>query len=52
MTGPGIDPVESVLRRDRLLVAGALVVIIALAWAWLLTGAGTGMSPLAMHGEG
>ncbi|MGI9423481.1 MAG: DUF2182 domain-containing protein [Hyphomicrobiaceae bacterium] len=38
------SPVESLLRRDRLIVSTGLIIIIALSWAWLLSGAGTGMS--------
>jgi predicted metal-binding membrane protein len=34
---------ESVLRRDRLFVAGGLSLVVALAAAWLLTGAGMDM---------
>ena len=37
---------EAVLARHRALVIGALIVLIALAWAWLVSGAGTGMRPL------
>ncbi len=39
---------EAALRRDRLLVVGALVVVVAMAWGWLLAGAGMGMSALEM----
>jgi predicted metal-binding membrane protein len=35
---------EAVLRRDRQLVAGGLIAVIAMAWLWILVGAGTGMS--------
>jgi len=35
--------VESVLRRDRLIVAGGLAIIFLLSWGWVLSGAGTGM---------
>jgi predicted metal-binding membrane protein len=35
---------EAVLRRDRHLVAGGLIAVIAIAWLWILLGAGTGMS--------
>src|SRR5579864_970598 len=52
MANPDASVLEGVLRRDRVLVVAALVAIVALAWTWLLTGAGTGMSPFAMHGEG
>ena len=33
--------VERTLRHDRLLVALGLLLVVALAWAWLLGGAGT-----------
>lgn len=36
-------PVEALVRRDRLIVAGGLAALILLAWLWLLAGAGTGM---------
>ena len=36
------------LRRDRLIVACGLILICLLSWYYLLTGAGTGMSTLAM----
>jgi len=36
--------VESVLRRDRLVVAAGLAAIVLLAWAYLLAGAGMDMS--------
>jgi len=39
---------EAVLRRDRLLVVGALVAVVAMAWGWLLAGAGMEMSALEM----
>jgi predicted metal-binding membrane protein len=35
---------EAVLRRDRLVTAVGLIVLTALAWWWLLSGAGLGMS--------
>ena len=38
--------VEAALARHRVLVLGALIVLAALAWAWLVSGAGTGMRPL------
>jgi predicted metal-binding membrane protein len=41
---------EAVLRRDRLVVAAAIVAIAAIAWTWILLGAGTGMSAMAMAG--
>jgi hypothetical protein len=33
--------VERLLRRERLIVIGGLVVITGLAWWWVLIGAGT-----------
>jgi predicted metal-binding membrane protein len=39
---------ERVLRRDRAIIATGLGALVVLAWAWLLLGAGTGMSPLHM----
>ena len=39
---------KSALRRDRLIVAVALVAVTLVAWAYVLAGAGTGMSPIAM----
>jgi predicted metal-binding membrane protein len=42
------SPLESVLRRDRLVVIAALVVVIAVSWAYILAGAGMGMSAFQM----
>jgi predicted metal-binding membrane protein len=42
------SPLESVLRRDRLVVIAALGAVIVAAWAYILTGAGTGMSAFEM----
>ena len=39
---------EAVLRRDRLVVVGALVAVIATAWIWIVLGAGTGTGAVAM----
>jgi predicted metal-binding membrane protein len=39
---------ESVLRRDRIVVVAALVAVIAAAWTYILLGAGTGMSVFEM----
>lgn len=39
---------ESALKRDRIIVLGALVVVLGLAWAYLLSGAGMGMSAFEM----
>jgi predicted metal-binding membrane protein len=41
---------EALLRRERLVVLAALVVLILLAWLAVLAGAGTGMDPAAMSG--
>jgi len=43
-----VTATEALLRRDRLIVAACLVVICLLSWYYLLTGAGTGMSTVAM----
>lgn len=39
---------EAVLRRDRVVVVAALLLVIALSWLWIVTGAGTGMSAIEM----
>jgi predicted metal-binding membrane protein len=39
---------EAVLRRDRVVVFAALVAVIVVAWVWIVLGAGTGMSAVAM----
>ncbi len=39
---------ENALKRDRVIVLGALVVVLGLAWAYLLSGAGMGMSAFEM----
>ena len=39
---------EAAIRRDRLIVISALTLVIALSWAYLLAGAGMGMSGLEM----
>ena len=39
---------EAVVRRDRLIVITALTATIALSWAYLLGGAGMGMSAFEM----
>lgn len=43
-----ITATEGLLRRERLLVGGCLGLICLLSWYYLLIGAGTGMSTLAM----
>ena len=44
----GAFDLESVLRRDRLVVVIALVAVIVLSWAYVLAGAGMGMSAFKM----
>jgi predicted metal-binding membrane protein len=39
---------EAPIRRDTAIVAGALALLIALAWLSVLAGGGTGMDPMAM----
>jgi len=39
---------ETLLRRDRAIIIGGLIIISALAWNYVMTGAGTGMSVRAM----
>ena len=39
---------EAVVRQDRVVVVTALIAVIALAWAYLLAGAGMGMSVFEM----
>jgi predicted metal-binding membrane protein len=49
MTAVADDTVlEAVLRRDRHVVVAALITVIAMAWLWILLGAGTGMSATDM----
>lgn len=48
MSVPGDTRLEAVIRRDRLIVFAALVVVIALSWAYLFAGAGMGMSGIEM----
>jgi predicted metal-binding membrane protein len=43
-----VTATEALLRRDRLIVAACLALICLLSWYYLLRGAGTGMSTLAM----
>jgi predicted metal-binding membrane protein len=44
MATDNISPTESLLKRDRVIVLTGLVALIVLAWAYILAGAGTGMS--------
>jgi len=39
---------ETVVKHDRLVVVTALIAVIALSWAYLLAGAGMGMSAFEM----
>ena len=39
---------ETVLRRDRWVVVAALVMVIITAWIWIVFGAGTGITAVAM----
>jgi predicted metal-binding membrane protein len=48
MTITDTTVLEGVLRRDRLVVVAALVAVIVVAWSWIVLGAGTGMSAVAM----
>ena len=48
MTVSETTVLEAVLRRDRLVVIAALVAVIVVAWIWIVLGAGTGMSAVAM----
>jgi predicted metal-binding membrane protein len=44
--------VERLVRRDRVIVVIGLVVLCALAWLWVIRGAGMGMSALEMTRKG
>lgn len=44
----GRSATELLLRRDRWIVGGGLLLVCVLCWAWLLAGSGTGMSIAAM----
>ncbi len=48
MTGAAAGLTERLLRRDRAVLAGALGLAVLLAWAWLVRGAGTGMTAWEM----
>ncbi len=45
---PPKNTIERILIYDRMVVIGALLLVIAASWAYLLAGAGTGMSTWAM----
>ncbi len=48
MTAPIDATLEAVVRRDRLVVIAALTAVVTLSWAYLLVGAGMGMSTFEM----
>jgi predicted metal-binding membrane protein len=48
MTSAGTSVLETVLRRDRQAIIAALAAVVALAWMWILLGAGTDMSAMDM----
>src|SRR5579863_36609 len=50
MTVTDTTVLEGVLRRDRLVLVTALVAVIAIAWMWIVLGAGTGMNAASMTG--
>jgi predicted metal-binding membrane protein len=50
MTATDTTILEEVLRRDRRVLVAALVAVIAIAWIWIVLGAGTGMSAVVMTG--
>ncbi|MGI9259678.1 MAG: DUF2182 domain-containing protein [Gammaproteobacteria bacterium] len=45
---PAKTTLEALLKRDRLVVIAALVLVTAISWVYLLAGAGMGMSALEM----
>lgn len=52
MTAVADDTVlEAILRHDRHVVVAGLIAVIAMAWLWILLGAGTGMSAMDMTFE-
>src|SRR5229473_5446351 len=48
MTVTNTTVLEAVLRRDRMVLLVALFAVTAIAWIWILHGAGTGMNAVAM----
>jgi predicted metal-binding membrane protein len=48
MPAEGVSFTEKLLRRERLVVVGGLSLLTALAWLYILGGAGTGMPALCM----
>jgi len=47
-----LSALEYLLRRDRLIVAGGLAFVVALAWGYLVTGAGIGTTMAGMPIDG
>jgi len=45
---PELTAFERVLRQDRLILLTALFAVTAIAWIWVVIGAGTGMSTIGM----
>jgi predicted metal-binding membrane protein len=45
----GTSALERILRHDRLLVVGGIALVVAMAWAYLLAGAGIDMSMAGME---
>jgi predicted metal-binding membrane protein len=43
-----VSLLEVVLQRDRAVLVAGLVAVLAMAWGWLLTGAGMEMSVVDM----
>jgi predicted metal-binding membrane protein len=43
-----ITTIETVLRRDRMVVAACLILVTLLSWTWILAGAGMGMTGFEM----
>jgi len=43
-----VGALEAVLQRDRLVLVVGLIAVVALAWGWLLAGAGMQMGPVEM----
>jgi predicted metal-binding membrane protein len=41
-------PLEAVLRRDRMVLVAGLVIVLGMAWGWLVAGAGMEMSAVEM----
>ena len=48
LDAPDTTALERVLRQDRLILLTALAAVAAIAWLWVVVGAGTGMSTIGM----